>query len=37
MLGGMVNTLGFPGENEVQLEMTMEPMEELDFEEDVHL
>ena len=23
----------FPGENEVQLEMTMEPMEELDFKE----
>ena len=27
----------FPGENEVQLEMTMEPMEELDFEEDVNV
>ena len=27
----------FPGENKVQLEITMEPMEELDFEEDVHV
>ena len=27
----------FPGENQVQLEMTMEPMEELDFEEDVNV
>ena len=27
----------FPGDNEVQLEMTMEPMEELDFEEDVNV
>ena len=27
----------FPGENKVQLEMTMEPMEELDFEEDVNV
>ena len=27
----------FPGENEVQLEMTMEPMEELDFEENVNV
>ena len=27
----------FPGENEAQLKMTMEPMEELDFKESVNV